>query len=382
MANKEDRDRVLQVAGLFLKLGSIGFGGPAANIALMERETVTRRKWLTPEHFLNLLAVTSLLPGPVAVKMACQIGFVRAGWKGLLAGGICFILPANFLSLGLAWIYGRFGNLPQAVALLYGVNPAIIAIILVATYRLGRMILKDWKTVVLALACLVFSVLGLDEVLTIFASGLAGILLFSPPSIHRANIVFSTIFLPLLLSLPQFSGGKLSMLGLFFLKAGFLLFGGGMLLYAFIHKEIVVHYGWLTQKQFLDAIALAQLIPGPVFSSATFIGYLIGGIPGALISAIGVFLPSFVMVALVVPWVKRMSGSETIKAFLQGINAAVVALILKVAIQLFPEAVGDWWEGVILVLGVVAQLFLRLAPPWIVIMGGLLGVIRSTFATL
>ncbi len=376
MANGDNQNRVLQVAALFLKLGFTGFGGTAANIALMEQEAVVRRKWLSREHFLDMLAVTSLVPGPNAVEMACHIGFARAGWAGLVAGGICFILPAFLLSLGLAWLYEHFGKLPQAAALLSGINPAVVAIILGATFRLGKAVLRDWRTVLLAFLCLVASLSGFSEVLILFASGLAGILLFSYPSDRQGNLVLPAFLLPLLLSPPGLSWGGLLTLGLFFLKVGSLLFGSGMLLYAFIQKDIVIRYGWLTQKQLLDAIAAGQITPGPVLSSATFIGYLLAGLPGALVSTVGVFLPSFVIVAIVGPWVKRLRDSALARAFLQGVNAAVISLIFSVAISLFPGAVHDWWTGAILVLGLLALLRFNLDSFWIVIGGGILGALR------
>ncbi len=374
MAKKESLNRTLQVAGLFLKLGSIGFGGPAVNIALMEEEAVTRRGWLTREHFLDLLSVTNLVPGPNAVEMACFIGRARAGLAGLVAGGMSFILPAFLFTLGLAWLYKRFGNLPQIAVLFYGVTPAVMAVILAATYRLSQSVIKDWKAAILAAFCLAASFFGLNELLILFASGLAGLLLYELPF----HFIASSLFLPAIAFnyWSSSSWDKLIKLALFSLKTGSFLFGSGMLLYAFIQRDVVVRYGWLSQKQLIDAIAVGQITPGPVLSSITFIGYLIGDLPGAMVATIGVFLPSFLIVALLGPWVERLRNSALVNAFLKGVNAAVVSLLVSVALSLLPQAVKDWWSVVILALGLIALFRFKVDAFWVVIGGGILGILR------
>ncbi len=368
--------RLIEVAALFLKLGTISFGGPAAHIALMEQETVSRRGWLSREHFLDLLAATNLVPGPNAVEMASHIGFVHAGWPGLVVGGASFILPAFLITLALSGVYVRFGALPQATALFYGINPAVIAIILVATYRLGRAALRDWRAVGLAVASLAAVLLGVNEVVVLLAAGAAGVLLYAP---RRTALLLVT--LPALPTggfvLPLFwADGRLVRLGLFFLKVGALIFGSGMVLFAFIRHDVVDRYGWLTPQQLIDAIAVGQMTPGPVLSSATFIGYLVSGLPGAIVATIGVFLPSFLIVALVGPWIPRLRRSAVAQAFLRGVNAAAVALILSVAIALFRAAIVDLWTGLILLVGLVALLRFRADTLWLVLGGALCGLVR------
>ncbi len=280
------------------------------------------------------------------------------------------------MSLALAWLYEKFGKLPQVEVLFYGINPAVMALILGAVSRLGRAVIRDWKTILLALACLLASLSGFNEVLILFASGLVGMLIFTPPSAREDKLTPLALLFPLSLPLTPIPWGRLLTLGLFFLKVGSFLFGSGMLLYAFVQKDVVIRYGWLTQKQLLDAIAVGQMTPGPVLSSATFIGYLVAGLPGALVATIGVFMPSFLIVALLVPWVRRLSGSEAARAFLQGVNVAVVSLIFTVVLHLFPNAVGDLWTGAILVLGLLALLRFNLDSFWIVMGGGILGALR------
>jgi len=375
-----DRPRfhnLLEVAGLFLKLGTISFGGPAAHIALMEQEAVSRRRWLSREHFLDLLAATNLVPGPNAVEIAGHIGFLHAGWPGLVAGGASFILPAFLISLALAWAYVRFGTLPQVTALFYGINPAVMAIILTATYRLGRAALRDWRAIALALACLAAALPGVNEVVLLLAAGAVGILLYAPPRLPT-RLRLAMLGLPAGLSVLPLPGSddRLLRLGLFFLKVGSLLFGSGMVLFAFIQRDVVDRYGWLTRQQLLDAIAVGQMTPGPVLSSATFIGYLVAGWAGAVISTLAVFTPSFVIVALVGPWIPRLRRWAAAQAFLRGVNAAVVALILAVALALFRSAVVDVWTAAILLAGLVALLCFRADTMWLVLGGAVCGLIH------
>jgi len=358
---------------------------------LMEQETVSRRSWLDREHFLDLMAMTNLVPGPNAVEMASHIGFVHAGWPGLIAGGISFTLPAALISLGLAWVYVRLGTLPQVAALFYGINPVVMAILLVATYRLGRTALKDKRALTLAVVCLAATLLGANEVLVLLAAGAVGVLLYvSPPwtgslcLMPAWTLVGSGLpaglpapLATVLASLPSWLDDRLLRLGLFFLKVGALLFGSGMVLFAFIQRDVVSGYGWLSQQQLIDAIAVGQMTPGPVLSSATFIGYLVAGLPGAIISTLAVFGPSFLIVALVGPWIPRLRRAPSIQAFLRGVNAAVVALILGVAAALFRSAVVDVWTAAILLAGLVALLRFRLDSLWLVLGGAACGLLRT-----
>lgn len=368
-----------QVMGLFLKIGLISFGGPAASIALMEQEVVGKRRWLSREHFLDLMAATNLVPGPNAVEMASHIGFVHAGWPGLIAGGASFILPGFLASLALGWLYVRFGSLPQANALFYGINPAVVGIILVATYRLGRAAIRDWPALVLFALCLAASILGINEVLILLTAGAVGVLIYARPRLSgKLGVLLMTsgTWAGLSAAVPAWLDTRLVKLGLFFLKVGSLIFGSGMVLFAFIQRDVVERFGWLTQRQLVDAIAVGQMTPGPVLSSATFIGYVVAGLPGALVATTGVFLPSFIIVALVGPWIPHLRRSAAAQAFLRGVNAAVVALILSVAIALLRAAVVDIPTALIAA-GATLVLW-RFQPEtfWLVLAGALIGLAR------
>ncbi|MBC7241503.1 MAG: chromate efflux transporter, partial [Anaerolineae bacterium] len=282
-------------------------------------------------------------------------------------------------SLALGWLYVRFGNLPQADALFYGINPAVVGIILVATYRLGRAALRDWPALALFLLCFISSLLGVNEVLLLLAAGLAGTLIYARINLQgRLGVLLMTSgsWAGISAALPAWLDHRLVKLGLFFLKVGSLLFGSGMVLFAFIQRDVVERFGWLTQRQLVDAIAVGQMTPGPVLSSATFIGYVVAGLPGALVATLGVFLPSFIIVALIGPWIPRLRRSAIALAFLRGVNAAVVALILSVAIALLRSAVVDIPTALI---AAGATLILwRFQPEtfWLVLAGALIGLAR------
>jgi chromate transporter len=325
-----------------------------------------------------MLAATNLVPGPNATEMAIHIGFVHAGWPGLLAGGAAFILPAALISLALAGAYKAWGGLPEGAALFYGMNPAVMAVILVATYRLGRTAIRDWRSVVLGVACIAAALLGVHEVWVLIGAGLAGAVLYARPGSLAA------LWLPLVpllgLAGPLRAGtwrdNRLVQLALFFLRVGATLMGSGMVFYALVQRDVVVRYAWLTRQQLLDAISVGQMTPGPVISSSTFMGYLIAGLPGAVVSTIAIFLPSFLIVAVLGPWLPRVRRSRTAKAFLSGVNVAVVALILVVSASLLRAALVDVWTVLILLLGLAALLRLRLGPLWLVLGGALAGLLR------
>ena len=372
---------LLDVAGLFLKLGTISFGGPAAHVALMEQEIVRKRGWLDCDHFLDLLAATNLVPGPNATEMAIHIGYVRAGWPGLVAAGSAFILPAFLISLALSWIYVRFGALPEGQALFYGINPVVMAIILVATFRLGKTALKGKVQVLLGVLAFGAALLGVNEVLILLGSGVLGIFLYALPGWlkKRPSMAMVLPLIPLIYTVPKswtWLDNQMVLLGLFFLKVGSLLFGSGMVLFAFIQRDVVSRYGWLTQQQLIDAIAVGQMTPGPVLSSATFIGYLVSGWPGALVATVAVFLPSFIIVSLMGPFIPRLRQSRIAQAFLKGVNAAVVALILTVSLVLFRSAIIDVWTVIILVAGLFILLRTKVDSFWLVLGGAAVGLIH------
>lgn len=371
------RRRLREVIVLFLKLGTISFGGPAAHVALMETEVVHKRGWIARDYFLDMLAATNLVPGPNATEMAIHIGYLRAGWPGLLAGGAAFILPAALISGALAWAYVTYGSLPQANALFYGINPAIIAIILAATYRLGKPLARDWKLLSLAALCLTASLLGVDQAIIILIGGLAGVFLYARPHAPHAAILAFVPGLPMALPVATLAtSDRLLRLGLFFLKVGALIFGSGMVLFAFIQQDVVTRMGWLTQRQLVDAIAVGQMTPGPVLSSATFIGYLVSGWGGAVVATVAVFLPSFFITALLGKHLPKMRNWPLGQAFLKGVNAAVVALMLAVAIGLARTAIPD--VVALLIVGASLVLLLRYKAEtwWLVLGGAAVGLIR------
>ncbi|RKG48673.1 chromate efflux transporter [Corallococcus sp. AB011P] len=370
-----------EVARVFLRLGLTAFGGPAAHIAMMEDEVVRRRAWLPREEFLDLLGATNLIPGPNSTELAIHLGHRRAGWPGLLVAGACFIVPAMLLTLAAAWAYVRFGTLPQAGALLYGVKPVILAVVLQALWGLGKTALTTRPRAIVAVGAAVASALGVNELLILALAGgsLAAwlhlrsapaptsMLALSPLALHGVTAVTATA------SAPFSLGG----LFLFFLKVGSVLFGSGYVLLAFLRADLVERWGWLTEAQLLDAVAVGQFTPGPVFTTATFIGYLVGGVPGAGLATLGIFLPAFVFVALSGPLVPRLRRSRTAGAVLDGVNAASLALMAVVTWQLGRAALVDGWTVALAVLGAVLLLRWRVNSAWLVLGGAAVGLLRA-----
>ncbi len=366
------------IAALFFKLGCISFGGPAASIALMDQEIVQRRGWLTRQRFMEYLASTNLIPGANAVEMALLTGLSCAGWAGFLAGGIAFILPAFAITLVLSVLYHRYGIIPQVQAIFLGINPVVLAVIATATLRLGKSALRTPPAAVLAIACLIASLLGVHEVIIILAAGGLGVLSSASQTTAVAAFLTSGLaaFSQMVNQLEQWLNDHLVQLTLFFIRVGALLFGSGMVLYAFIQRDVVMGFGWLSQQQLLDAIAVGQMTPGPVMTSATFIGYQVSGIGGALVSTIGIFLPSFLIIALIGRWIPRWRRIPRVQAFLGGVNAAVVALILSVNIQLAPSAIIDIWTATLFILGLLLLLRFKLDTLWLIGGGAICGLIH------
>ena len=377
------RQRTAEVARLFLKLGLIGFGGPAAHIALMEDEVVRRRRWLTRERFLDLLGATNLIPGPNSTEMAIHVGLVRAGWPGLVAGGACFILPATLITLALAAAYARYGRLPEAGWILYGVKPVIIAVVVQAVWGLARKAIATPLAAATAGAVLVLSLLGANEVLLLFAAALGLPLLRTVATAGGARALAPVgpfgLTLAAMVGLspgPGASAGAsatLPQLAWIFLKVGSILFGSGYVLLAFLRPDLVERTRWLTDAQLLDAVAVGQLTPGPVLTTATFIGYLVAGAPGAIVATVAIFLPSFVFVALSSPLIPRLRASPWAAGFLDGANAASVALMATVSWKLARSAVVDWVTAALALTAVVLLLSTRLNSAWLVAGGAAAG---------
>ncbi|MGC9985887.1 MAG: chromate efflux transporter [Polyangia bacterium] len=370
------------VASFFLRLGFTTFGGPAAHIAMMEEEIVRRRGWLKKDEFLDLLGATNLIPGPNSTEMAIFIGYKRAGWPGLVLGGLCFILPAALITLGLAMAYVRLGSVPEVGALLYGVKPIIMAIIVQALWGLGRTAVKSQMLGVLAVLAVVASFAGLNALVILLGAGLlamaaSGRLKTREEGLHG---IFGpgVSFLGATSAAAAGVAAPVSLAGLFlvFLKVGAVLYGSGYVLLAFLRTDLVEHWHWLTESQLLDAVAVGQVTPGPVFTTATFIGYVLHGRMGALLATVGIFLPSFVFVAVssrVVPYLRRTRAAG---AFLDGVNVASLALMVTVTWFLGCSAIVDL---ITVSLGTMAALLLfryRINSAWLVLAGGLIGVGR------
>jgi chromate transporter len=379
-----------EVARLFLKLGLIGFGGPAAHVALMEDDIVRRRRWLTREQFLDLLGATNLIPGPNSTEMAIHVGFARAGWPGLVAGGVGFILPAMLITLAIAAAYARYGSLPEAGWILYGVKPVIIAVVAHALWGLGRKAIATPLAATAALAVLILALRGGNEVALLFAAALGLPLLRTVATAGGARALAPGGLVGLTLagagglspamSAPAGASAILPQLGLIFLKVGSILFGTGYVLLAFLRPDLVERTRWLSDAQLLDAVAVGQFTPGPVLSAATFIGYLVAGVPGAIVATVAIFLPSFVFVAVSSPLIPQLRRSPWAGAFLDGANAASVALMATVTWELGRSAVVDWLTAALALAAAGVLLATRLNSAWLVAggaaVGGLVALLR------
>jgi chromate transporter len=381
-----------EIAALFLQLGTTAFGGPAAHIALMEEEVVRRRGWMTREQFLDYLGATNLIPGPNSTELAIHIGHARGGWPGLVVAGACFIVPAALVAATFAWAYVQYGSLPQMAGVLYGVKPVVIAVVAQALWTLGRTALKSPTLVVLGSCALLGTVLGLGE-LTLLAlaaltalaviwlphrvarsSGpgraglLAGLLAVGPTSVVSAATTATASGVP-------FSLGTL--FGVF-AKVGAVLFGSGYVLLAFLRADLVERLGWLTEQQLIDAVAIGQLVPGPVFTTATFIGYLLGGPWGAVVATVGIFLPAFVFVAISGPLVPRLRRSPAAGAVLDGVNVASLALMGVVSWQLARSALVDPLTVALALAALIALVHFRVRSSWLILAGAIFGAVVAS----
>jgi chromate transporter len=373
-----------EVARLFLKLGTIAFGGPAAHIAMMDDEIVHKRGWLTRERFLDLLGATNLIPGPNSTEMAIHLGFLRAGWRGLIVAGACFIVPAMTITGTLAWAYVRYGSVPEVFWLLYGVKPVIIAIVAQALWGFALKAVKGPVTGVVGGAVVVLSFLGWDEVLLLCAAGVAVMLATRVGQKGARATTLAAASAALLGTAAPATAATgvvaaqtpvtLWTLTGFFLKVGSVLYGSGYVLLAFLRSDLVQRWGWLTDQQLMDAIAVGQFTPGPVFTTATFIGYIVAGVPGALLATLGIFLPSFVFVAASSPLIPRIRRSAWAGSFLDGVNVASLGLMATVTWQLGRAALVDGVTAGLALVATVLVFRLRINSAWLVLGGGLIGV--------
>jgi chromate transporter len=364
-------DNLKEVARLFLKLGIIGFGGPAAHIAMMRQEVVEKRRWMDEQHFLDLVGATNLIPGPNSTEMTMHIGRERAGWKGLIIAGCCFILPAVLITALFAWLYHQYGQLPEVQPFIYGIKPAIIAIILAAVIPLAKRSLKSIELGVLGTVTLILSLVGINEIIVMFGAGFLFLAISALRNKSTLQSGIPGIFPFTFLQVSSASIVSVSTFNLFliFLKIGAILYGSGYVLFAFLDAELVAK-GLLTRPQLIDAIAVGQFTPGPVFSSVTFIGYQISGWTGALVSTIAIFLPSFVFVAMLNPLVKKMRNSRLFSAFLDAVNIASVAIIAAICYQMGRESITDWRTALIGIISITLVLVFKKVNSALIVIGG------------
>jgi chromate transporter len=371
-----------EIALLFLKLGTTAFGGPAAHIAMMDEEVVRRRHWLSEQEFLDYLSAVNFIPGPNSTEMAIHIGHRRAGWPGLIVAGTCFIFPAAILVGILAWAYVRWGALPQAAGLLYGVKPVVIAVVLQALWKLGRSAVKTKWLAVAAVLALALAAAGVNELLVLAIGGALGLAVLWHPLRQPRALLVAPASKPAFFAAVIATAASIGLWPIFliFAKIGSVLFGSGYVLLAFLRADLVVRYHWLTQQQLLDAVAVGQVTPGPVFTTATFVGYLLHGTSGAVAATVGIFLPAFFFVAVSAPLLPKLRASRTAGAILDGINVASLALMALVTWQLARAAFVDWFTILLGIASAVALLrYRRVNSAWLVLAAGALGFAKHGF---
>ncbi|HVB22096.1 MAG TPA: chromate efflux transporter, partial [Ktedonobacteraceae bacterium] len=391
-STKASKEHLLEVAGVFLRLGFTAFGGPAAHVAMMRDEIVKRRQWISEQRFADLWGMSNLIPGPTSTELSINLSYQRAGWPGLIVGGICFISPAMLIVLVISWAYVAYGSLPQVTWLFYGIKPVVVAIIAYALWGLCRTILKGiWQFVVVVLVLGLYF-LGINVIVLLFGGGiLYGLVRIlerwsrekrlpaKPPVASLIGILvlqWQTMAVPITAIAATAVPFSLPTLFLTFLKIGAVLYGSGYVLLAFLRSDFVLHLHWLTDRQLLDAISIGQFTPGPVFTTATFIGYILGGLPGALLATLGIFLPSFALVALVYPVAARLRRSPWTAPLLDGVNVAALALMAGVLFQLGQNALIDILSCAIALIAFVVLLRFKINSFWLILAGAAIGLLR------
>jgi chromate transporter len=375
MPDPKEKSSLGEILRLFLWLSLIGFGGPAAHIALMDREVVGRRAWLSREQFLDLVGGCNLLPGPSSTQLTMAIGYTRRGWLGLLAAGVCFILPASLATLTLAWAYVRYGHLAQG--LLYGAKPAMVAIIAQAVWRLARLALRGWILGLLGAACLAAALAGAPPIAILLVAG--GLLLALAGQKSRQSSARGVIWLSAGWGGAGAAGlggaAGLVSIGLTFLKLGVVVFGSGYVLLAFLRDDLVNRLHWITEPQLLDAITAGQVTPGPVFATATFIGYLLHGWSGAVVATVAIFLPSFFLAGAVGALAGGIRKSKLAAAFINGVNAGAVALMAEVGLMLGKATFIGGWTWAIGLVSALLLLRFQVNATWVILGGATIGIL-------
>lgn len=381
-AKQSISSRFKEVVLLFLKLGVTAWGGPAVSISMMYAEVVQRRKWVSDQTFLDVMGATNLIPGPNATEIATHMGLIRSGWKGFLAAGILFLLPGSLMALVLAWAYASFGSLPQVSAVLYGIKPVVIAIIIQALITLGRKACSNWLLLAIGISVLGLYLLGVNEIILLFAGAAVVLIARGGRNIFTKG-AFSFLFIPSLINFPMLRIGPIlstivsfGNTTLFFasLKIGALMFGSGYVLIAFAKSEFVTYLGWISNTQLIDAIAVGQALPGPLSKSITFIGYLVGGFPSAIIATVGFFLPSFLLVALLSKIVPVIRKNWWAAAFTDGINVASLGLMAGATVSIARTAVVDIFSGLLALASFLLLFKWKISIYWIILGGGALGI--------
>ncbi len=370
--------RLKEVALVFFKLGCFAFGGPAAHIAMMEDEIVVKRKWMTRDYFLDLIGTTNLIPGPNSTEMTMHCGYERAGKVGLFVAGAAFIFPATIITALLAYLYVEYGQLPQVEPFVFGIKPAVLAIIASAVIKLGKKAIKTTELAILGVLVLLASLLGVNEILALLSAGIFGLLYFYVKEKSTSNLNgVSPLFLTLGFGTSML---KVSVFNVFFvfLKVGAILYGSGYVLFAYLDAELVTK-GWLTRPELIDAIAVGQFTPGPVLSTSTFIGYQLSGFYGALVATAGIFLPSFLFVLILNPFIDKMRKSKLLRYFLDAVNVAAVAVMLAVLFVMAKETLLDWKAIAIAITATYLVFATKVGPIWVIVIGAILGYAINLF---
>lgn len=376
----DQKNRLKEIAQVFFKLGTTAFGGPAAHVAMMDDEIVKKRKWIDKDKFLDLYGATNLLPGPNSTELAIHLGYERGGWLGLIIAGASFILPAMLIVMAFAAIYVKFGTLPEVSGIMYGIKPVIIAVILQALIRLGQSAIKNISTGILGAFIIILSFIGFHEILLL---AIAGIIMMVITNHHKLKKTKISVFVPFF-PIAAFTSKAitensvtLTSMFLIFLKIGSVLYGSGYVLLAFLEADFVHRYGVLTSQQLLDAVSVGQFTPGPVFTTATFIGYLIQGTPGAIVATVGIFLPAFLLVGLVNPYISKLRSSSWISGILDGVNVASWGLMAVVSWKLGVSAIIDIPTTILAVLALIIVFKYKVNTAWLVLGGGFVGLLVS-----
>lgn len=380
LPKEEQKNRIKEIAMVFLKLGTTAFGGPAAHVAMMDDEIVKKRKWLEKDKFMDLYGATNLLPGPNSTELAIHLGYERGGWLGLIIAGVCFILPAMLIVMAFAAIYTMYGALPEVSGIMYGIKPVIIAVIVQALIRLGQSAVKNVSTGVLGIMVVLLSFLGFHELILL---ALAGVIMMSITNRKKLKGSRLSVVFPILpvatLASKSISEGSMALTSLFltFLKIGSVLYGSGYVLLAFLEADFVERFGVITSQQLLDAISVGQFTPGPVFTTATFIGYIIQGTPGAILATLGIFLPAFLLVGILNPVIPKLRSSSWVSGLLDGVNVASWGLMAVVSYKLAISAVIDIPTAILAIISLFVVFKYKVNSAWLVLSGGIIGLILS-----